>query len=874
MTTVSETLDLPGGSTPTGLRVLVELAGTAGRPLPAGYATTEDGHTIVGRYTITPNEMGEWTVDLVPNDQILPAGTAWRIILNGDPRISHEPRFVNVPASGGPHQVVDLLVDPPAAVAPAALALHVAQRGPAGHLPDGSPDDGDVPTWHADTGEVLWAPGVGAVVRSVNGDSGPHVVLSATDVGADAAGTAAGLVATEAWTRAAADTALSGRLDTLEAYGPLATAAALAAEATTRADADTTLDSRLDALEAYGPLATTADLADETSARTDADNALASDLADEVARAVAAEALLIPLAQKGAASGVAPLGGDSKIPTSYLPALAITDTFTVDDEPSMLALDAQRGDVAVRSDLSRSFILQTEPASTLENWVELLTPSDTVLSVDGQTGIVDLTGSYDPLGAAAAAQAHAIQRSNHTGTQAQSTIVNLVSDLAGKQPLDSDLTAIAALATASFGRGLLELADAAGGRAALGLGTAAVEAASAFDPAGAAAAAQAASQPLSTDLTAIAALTSAANKMPYATGAGTWALADLTAFARSLLDDGNAATALTTLGAVPAAKLDYAAASTAVLRAAVTGDTNDRVTLTAAGAIALGPGNAVADTFLDREVAGVFRASAINVSNASGAGTGAQSGVVGDKLHLFGASQATSVGFGIQAQSLVAYLGGGTRLDLRAPGAGVRSAGTRIMGMGLIGPSSKEAILAGTAADTDWYRDSAGVWRTSGAIIADGAISANGASLARAAGNVRDLIWASGTLPRWILRTNATAESGGNAGSDFELIRRNDDGSNIGPVLSIVRSSGAATFAGVVTATGGLLVNNTTSLGNSLSLFAVGGQGHIEMREQTVAPGAPAADRVRIYAEDDGNGKTRFVVRFATGAPFVIATEP
>ncbi len=71
-----------------------------------------------------------------------------------------------------------------------------------------------------------------------------------------------------------------------------------------------------------------------------------------------------------------------------------------------------------------------------------------------------------------------------------------------------------------------------------------------FDAAGAAAAAQSASQPLDATLTALAGLATGANKFPYSTGTDAFSQADLTAFARTLLDDADAATALATLGAL------------------------------------------------------------------------------------------------------------------------------------------------------------------------------------------------------------------------------------------------------------------------------------------------------------------------------------
>jgi len=66
---------------------------------------------------------------------------------------------------------------------------------------------------------------------------------------------------------------------------------------------------------------------------------------------------------------------------------------------------------------------------------------------------------------------------------------------------------------------------------------------------------------------------------------------------------------------------------------------------------------------------------------------------------------------------------------------------------------------------------------------------------------------------------------------------------------------------------------NTTVIGNTSTVLTAFPGGALQITEMT-APSAPAANNATIYAEDDGGGKTRLMVRFATGAAQQIAIEP
>lgn len=118
------------------------------------------------------------------------------------------------------------------------------------------------------------------------------------------------------------------------------------------------------------------------------------------------ENLFVLNTEKAQASGVATLDATGKIPTNQIPAIAISEVWVVNSEAEQLALPAEVGDVAVRVDLNQSFIHNGSSTGNMSDWTLLRTPTDSVISVNGQQNVVvlglgdldrvDLTGGVIP----------------------------------------------------------------------------------------------------------------------------------------------------------------------------------------------------------------------------------------------------------------------------------------------------------------------------------------------------------------------------------------------------------------------------------------------------------------------------------------------
>lgn len=111
--------------------------------------------------------------------------------------------------------------------------------------------------------------------------------------------------------------------------------------------------------------------------------------------------LKINSSEKGAANGVATLGADSKIPESQIPAVALIDVFEVATLAARDALvvgpgvgEVQKGDVVIVADASPDVEGAASYVRGTSSYIRLRTPTDAVLSVNGQTGVVSLNSSH------------------------------------------------------------------------------------------------------------------------------------------------------------------------------------------------------------------------------------------------------------------------------------------------------------------------------------------------------------------------------------------------------------------------------------------------------------------------------------------------
>ena len=96
----------------------------------------------------------------------------------------------------------------------------------------------------------------------------------------------------------------------------------------------------------------------------------------------------------GTEAGKVPaLDTNGHLPPSVFPPMALTDVFVVNSAAAMTALSAHAGDVAVRTDETKTYILRAAPAGTIVNWQEILTPPNLVISVNGKTGAVSLSST-------------------------------------------------------------------------------------------------------------------------------------------------------------------------------------------------------------------------------------------------------------------------------------------------------------------------------------------------------------------------------------------------------------------------------------------------------------------------------------------------
>ena len=95
------------------------------------------------------------------------------------------------------------------------------------------------------------------------------------------------------------------------------------------------------------------------------------------------------------ANGIPSLDANKKIPNYLLPAISFTSVTIANSTAQMQSIGATalKGTVAVRTDISKTYILSVDNSSNVNDWVEILNPGAPVQSVNGKLANVSLTTS-------------------------------------------------------------------------------------------------------------------------------------------------------------------------------------------------------------------------------------------------------------------------------------------------------------------------------------------------------------------------------------------------------------------------------------------------------------------------------------------------
>ena len=199
--------------------------------------------------------------------------------------------------------------------------------------------------------------------------------------------------------------AIAGKLAIADSTNGYVTPAKLAAKTFDQAPINSAIAGKLAIADSTNGYVTPAKLAAKTFDTTSLSNRIntkANDAAVTTALNLKANtsdlsaglALKIDANKLGASNGVASLNAVGIIPSSQLPPVTLTSTSVVASDAAMITLSsATVGSIAIRTDVNKNYVLTALPASTLGNWVELLTPAAPVQAVNGYTGSVNLTKS-------------------------------------------------------------------------------------------------------------------------------------------------------------------------------------------------------------------------------------------------------------------------------------------------------------------------------------------------------------------------------------------------------------------------------------------------------------------------------------------------